>query len=362
MIQRFLSKYGTHPTGAAAVTFGIATAVFTISQDFNKSNSADIRSDCHLPKKDKPLLKIESTETSGYGYFQKVVLLLNEHYNNNKYSALKVTQCEASLSSEFYENDDDFKSQDSSWYYKKMEVPARFEKGHAIFDTLMGANEIQSYIVYKRAPILPYANNDVTQKYGEGIVDDFTTSYKVKNGIRVLNKNVDSENSTAAQTSPEAIGSNDNTNNTELYPDETEIVLATFKLGSKLKGHSGIVHGGIISLLFDDCMGFAYEAVSQAPIAIKSNNYMDNDDVNTADVLIRPFQRNNAFAVTANLQIDFRSPLWQAHADKGKIVLRIYHEKTVGRKIYLKGVLTSMDRKIIYAEGRSLYIWVKPKK
>ena len=60
---------------------------------------------------------------------------------------------------------------------------------------------------------------------------------------------------------------------------EIPLVVAVVRLGPKLDGHEGIVHGGVTALLVDDVLGFAYEAI---PVEM---------------------------AMTANLNLNFRRPL-----------------------------------------------------
>jgi hypothetical protein len=43
--------------------------------------------------------------------------------------------------------------------------------------------------------------------------------------------------------------------------DSNVVVIGDVHLGMHLDGHRGIVHGGILSLIIDDIMGFAYETV-----------------------------------------------------------------------------------------------------
>jgi acyl-coenzyme A thioesterase PaaI-like protein len=95
---------------------------------------------------------------------------------------------------------------------------------------------------------------------------------------------------------------------------DENVVLSFVTFGKSLNGHSGVVHGGILSLIFDDVFGFAYHALGVP------------------------------HAVTANLNVDYRAPLPQEL------------EAREGRKLHWKAQLTSMDHQTLYAEATSLYV------
>lgn len=143
--------------------------------------------------------------------------------------------------------------------YEKMPLPDRGkENGHAIFGLLMGDKMIESYDIYKRP-------------------DD---------------------------------------------SDEVDVIIAFIQFGNKVDGHPGVVHGGILSLMFDDSLGFAYEALGVE------------------------------MAFTANLTVDFRKPVLSGT----KVRVAAQLENREGRKLYWKAQMTSMDQSTLYAEASSLYI------
>lgn len=105
------------------------------------------------------------------------------------------------------------------------------------------------------------------------------------------------------------------------------------------------MHGGIISLLFDEAIGCACECLRQS---------QDN-------LLLLP-------AMTAYLNIDYHSPLPAGT----EAILRVYHnnnEIDIGsRKMNFEAKLESNndrnnnnsdERSIVYAEARSLFILMK---
>ena len=113
--------------------------------------------------------------------------------------------------------------------------------------------------------------------------------------------------------------------------DKNERVVVAIKLGTRLNGHNGVVHGGIISLLFDSSMGFAYVGLLE-----------DSEEI----------------AVTANLKIDFRAPLNEG----SEAVIRVYLDRIEGRKIFFSAVLENNDGSVVYAQARSLFLKIDKSK
>ena len=110
-----------------------------------------------------------------------------------------------------------------------------------------------------------------------------------------------------------------------------EVAVGDVQLGNQVNGHEGIVHGGIIALIFDDAMGWGYEAL------LMSDQDLDADPTKI---------------VTANLNIDYRAPLME----DSRAVVRVYYVRSEGRKIYFQARLESHDGKILYAEATSLFV------
>ena len=118
-----------------------------------------------------------------------------------------------------------------------------------------------------------------------------------------------------------------------------EILLASVRVGKGLNGHKGIVHGGIISLLFDETFGWSFEA-------------MPSDATNVSG---RTNEHDDTIVVTANLNINYRHPL-PAETD---VVIRVYLDKVVGRKIYLSARMESRDGKLLYSDSTVLFVRIK---
>jgi acyl-coenzyme A thioesterase PaaI-like protein len=104
--------------------------------------------------------------------------------------------------------------------------------------------------------------------------------------------------------------------------ENENVLIALVKFGGSVDGHPGVVHGGILSLIFDDALGFGYEAIEVS------------------------------HAVTANLNIDFRAPVPAgAHV---RVAAQLEHRE--GRKLFWTAQMTSLDQSVLYAEAKSLYI------
>ena len=96
---------------------------------------------------------------------------------------------------------------------------------------------------------------------------------------------------------------------------------------------TGVVHGGIISLLFDESMGWAYECLKGQ----------------------REWVASDATVVAASLTVDFRAPFLEG----SEAIIRVFHDETRGRKIYFSATLESLDGSVVFAEAKSLFILVR---
>lgn len=186
------------------------------------------------------------------------------------------------------------------------------EPNHAVFESLFGPNLIERFDVYR----IDNSNLDVHSsasdktKHHPTIPSTCTTKYKKRSQ--------------------------------HLKPIQT----TKLKLGKKLNGHPQIIHGGIIALLFDEFMGWARVIVTP-----------DNDG------------GSSSIYVTANLNVDYRSPL----REDCEILLTIYHvvdenengddgdavRKESG-KVKLFGVLTNQEG-VVCAEATGLFVRVRSK-
>jgi acyl-coenzyme A thioesterase PaaI-like protein len=176
-----------------------------------------------------------------------------------------------------------------SYYYEYMDQPDPSEvESHAILGTLMKPGSIERYRVYRRV-------------------------YNRQNPKSVV---VSSENN----------------------PYGEEVAVSSVRFGKNLDGHDRIVHGGIISLCFDDSFGWGYEAMGRSI----GKTYGDKDF---------------PIVVTANLSVDYRSPL----PSETDIVIKIFHQRTEGRKIYMTARMESPDGSILYSEAKVLFFTIQKK-
>ena len=248
------------------------------------------------------------------GGTRATILNAYPRWNSSNYyswrSSLNLTKCEAtnargvvtnaSFASNNPETDYDEEEESSSnssannddgrinYYYKKMnpndiDRTSRMDS-HAIFGALWGESLIERYNIYQRI--------------------DTNTTERDEKIIPI--------------------------------PSPRELAVVDLKVGKKLNGHRGITHGGIISLLFDEAMGWAYECLQQ------------REQIDSSGMII----------VTANLTVDFRAPLLEG----SEAVIRVYHKETRGRKIYFDARLESKDGNILFAEATSLFVLARSEK
>ena len=169
--------------------------------------------------------------------------------------------------------------ENDSYYYRKMDLPSRSsEISHVIFGQLLQNGCIERYDVYQR--------------------------------INTTNNKNDNNGILLGEQQPRA---ND---------ESPELIVADIELGSNLDGHEGIVHGGILAMLFDDAMGMAFSAMG-IPMA-----------------------------VTANLTVDYRVPV---EADS-KVMIRVRLSRREGRKLYFTAQMTNHEASVVYAESTALYV------
>lgn len=116
-----------------------------------------------------------------------------------------------------------------------------------------------------------------------------------------------------------------------------EILVADIRLGKNLDGHDGIMHGGIISLLFDESFGWGYGAMGA-----KIGKTWGEDGF--------------PLVVTANLNVNYKKPL---RSGKGNdIIIRVFHDKTVGRKVFVSARMESHDGSTLFSEATVLFITI----
>ena len=111
-----------------------------------------------------------------------------------------------------------------------------------------------------------------------------------------------------------------------------EVVLVfDVQIGRKLTGHEGLVHGGIISLLFDEAIGWGYQcfAHERQCRGREDGNRRKRNKQPAGDQSIQ-WKDLDATppAVTANLNVTYKQPLPAGQ----RCLLRVYHVQSEGRK------------------------------
>jgi len=119
----------------------------------------------------------------------------------------------------------------------------------------------------------------------------------------------------------------------ESVADSTHpVVVAIVQLGTKLDGHLGMVHGGILALLVDDVLGFSYEALEH--------------DERYQDIRV-------PMAVTANLNVNYRQPV----PVNSTLCIETYLTEHVGRKlVWTAKVVNAHDPSQVFCEVSSVYV------
>jgi acyl-coenzyme A thioesterase PaaI-like protein len=171
--------------------------------------------------------------------------------------------------------------------WEKMKLPDRAtDHSQAIFGTLLNDDRIERYDVYRR---------------------------------------VSSTTTTLATTSRDE--TEDDDDDTDRRSNHNTAVRAMVRLGGKLNGHPGIVHGGILALLIDDILGFGFAAA------------------------------NVNMAVTANLNIDYRVPVPAGTTIVVDAILDEQRRVDAPRKLYWNVTVTdAADPSLVYCHATSLFI------
>ncbi|KAK5051586.1 hypothetical protein LTR84_003238 [Exophiala bonariae] len=94
-----------------------------------------------------------------------------------------------------------------------------------------------------------------------------------------------------------------------LIDDASGSLLAFYHLGTDLSGHTGLVHGGFLAVLLDECMGRACFPLLPEKLA-----------------------------VTAHIELDYKNPV-KANT---VIVIRAETERVEGRKAWVKGTVEAV--------------------
>lgn len=123
----------------------------------------------------------------------------------------------------------------------------------------------------------------------------------------------------ATLAQPEMIG----TNPVVVNDDESGRLLAFYRLGRRIAGHVGIVHGGVSATLLDECMGRACFPLLAGRIG-----------------------------VTAKLELQYRNPV----PANSFVLVRATTTKVEGRKAWVEGVIEDAIDGKVFVEATALFI------
>jgi acyl-coenzyme A thioesterase PaaI-like protein len=105
--------------------------------------------------------------------------------------------------------------------------------------------------------------------------------------------------------------------------DDAGQLLVFYHLGSKLAGHAGICHGGVVAITLDECMGRA--CFPGLPRRI---------------------------AVTAKLEINYRAPI----PSDSVVMVKAETRKVEGRKAWVEATVEDPWKKIVFVDASALFI------
>lgn len=123
----------------------------------------------------------------------------------------------------------------------------------------------------------------------------------------------------ATLAQPDMIGDNP----VVVNDDEAGRLLAFYRLGQRIAGHVGIVHGGVSATLLDECMGRACFPLLAGRIG-----------------------------VTAKLELQYRSPI----PANSFVLVRATTTKVEGRKAFVEGVMEDATNGTVFVEATALFI------
>lgn len=111
----------------------------------------------------------------------------------------------------------------------------------------------------------------------------------------------------------------------EVYLDKTTgEICCVIRVGNRLNGHNGVVHGGITALAFDNTFGWLLYSLKTEP------------------------------AFTANLNVNYRKKI----SENSTLVIRARVTETQNRKLFMSAIMEDAKQNVV-AEATSLFIVAK---
>lgn len=124
-----------------------------------------------------------------------------------------------------------------------------------------------------------------------------------------------------------------------------ELVVFDLQVGRKMTGHEGLVHGGIISLLFDEAIGWGFQCLAhESQCCGRGDGSHKRRHVDKRPAIDQTIQWKDLDAtppaVTANLNVTYKRPLPAGQ----RCLLRVYHVRSEGRKHHFDASLEMYRR------------------
>lgn len=172
------------------------------------------------------------------------------------------------------------------------------------------------------------------QDDAEAILSQIVRASSVLKDFQTLNSSHDIVTSrTLLKTSPDnyshhltlstLAGSNKISKPFVFFCDEVGSLISFYYLGSDVSGHTGIVHGGLLAILLDECMGRACFPLLKGKIG-----------------------------VTAKLELSYRKPI----PTESVVVIRALTERVEGRKAWVKASVGDPEFEALFMEANALFI------
>lgn len=146
---------------------------------------------------------------------------------------------------------------------------------------------------------------------------------------------------------------NKDKNNSTKPPPNADELLILFSLGTGMDGHAGVLHGGILAVMFDELLGTLAAGLQSQQ---SQPQQLQQQQQQTATTQSREEENSSpdwTAIYTVSMTIRFRRPL----TTPGFVLGRSWCDagRTRGRKVWVRGVLEDGEGGV-FAEGEALYV------
>ncbi|KAL2008021.1 hypothetical protein VTN00DRAFT_8003 [Thermoascus crustaceus] len=142
-------------------------------------------------------------------------------------------------------------------------------------------------------------------------------------------------------------------------PPDVDELLILFSLGTGMDGHAGVLHGGILAVMFDEVLGTLAAGLQsqqqQQQQRTQPPGEVEEEEENQSNQGPNP---DWTAIYTVSMTIRFRRPLTTPAFVLGRSWCDA--ERTRGRKVWVRGVLEDGEGGV-FAEGEALYVERKKK-